>query len=367
MTKPSFLALDTEFLREKTYYPQLCLVQVAAPEGDAIILDPLSGDDMTDLEEALFDPDVVKVFHAGRQDLEIFVRMFGRVPAPLFDTQVAAMALGYGESASYASLVSDVCHHSIDKAQQFTDWSLRPLTEDQLSYAADDVLYLRRVYENFCERLESTGRKSWIEREMQSLYDISAYQVDPDTAWERIRVKSDKPAVLSVLKKLAAWRESEAQRRDIPRGRIFKDETLAEIAMTQPKNAAALARVRGFPADLAEKNMGKTILELVQEGLSVPKEQMPKIAKQKPLPQDLHPALEMLKMLLKIQSADNHVCARLIADSDDLQSLVRLGKDAQIPALEGWRYEIFGKHALALMDGQLSLSLKDGRIVITGV
>lgn len=367
MTKPKFLTLDTEFLRERTYFPQLCLVQIAPPEGDAIILDPLSGDDMSDLEEALFDEDVVKVFHAGRQDLEIFVRMFGRVPAPLFDTQIAAMALGYGDSASYAALVSDVCHHTIDKSQQFTDWSLRPLTEEQLSYAADDVLYLRRVYENFCERLSETGRDKWIEREMDALYDLSVYQVDPQTAWERIRIKSDKAPVLSVLKKLAAWRESEAQRRDIPRGRIFKDETLAEIAMTQPKNTSALARVRGFPSDLAEKTLGKTILSLVEEGLAIPREQMPRIARTKPFPQELHPALEMMKMLLKIQSAQEHVSARLIADSDDLQNLIRLGDKAEVPALEGWRYDIFGQHALALLQGELSLSLKDGRITITGL
>lgn len=367
MTKPAFLALDTEFLRERTYFPQLCLVQIAAPTGDAIMLDPLVGDDMSDLEDALFDPDVVKVFHAGRQDLEIFFKMFGRVPAPIFDTQIAAMALGYGESASYASLVADVCKHTIDKSQQFTDWSIRPLTAEQLAYAADDVLYLRTVYENFCERLDKTGRLDWIREEMQGLSDPSIYSVNPDEAWERIKIRSDKPHVLSVLRSLAAWRERDAQRRDIPKGRIFRDETLAEIAMTQPRDAKALARVRGFPADLAEKTLGQNILKAVEEGLSVAKEKMPRVERSRPFPQDLQPALEMLKMLLKIQAADNGVSARLVADTDDLQALALKGKDSGVHALHGWRNEVFGKHALDLMDGKLSLSLKDGEIVIAKI
>lgn len=363
MPKPEFLALDTEFLRERTYYPQLCLVQVAAPEGDAIMLDPITGDDMTDLEEALFDPDVMKVFHAGRQDLEIFVKLYGRVPAPIFDTQIAAMALGYGESVSYAALVADVCRHSIDKSQQFTDWSIRPLTPEQLAYAADDVLYLRQVYENFCERLDKLGRRDWILEEMANLSDPTIYTVDPDKAWERIKIRSDKAPVLSVLKGLAAWREREAQRRDIPKGRIFKDETLAEIALTQPRNATALARVRGFPADLAEKTLGQNILRIVEESLAIPKEQMPRIERSKPFPAELQPVLEMLKMLLRIQSSETGISTRLVADSDDLQALALHGVDAKVSCLTGWRREVFGDHALALMSGKLSLSVLNGKIV----
>lgn len=362
MAKPAFLALDTEFLRERTYYPQLCLVQVAAPEGDAIMLDPLTGDDMTDLEEALFDPEVMKVFHAGRQDLEIFVKLYGRVPAPIFDTQVAAMALGYGESVSYAALVADVCRHSIDKSQQFTDWSIRPLTAEQLAYAADDVLYLRQVYENFCERLDRLGRTSWILEEMTNLSDPAIYTVDPDKAWERIKVRSDKPPVLAVLRGLAAWREREAQRRDIPKGRIFKDETLAEIALTQPRNATALARVRGFPSDLAEKNLGQQILKVVEDALALPKEQMPRIERGRPFPPELQPVLEMLKMLLRIQSSESGISPRLVADSDDLQALAQHGENADIPALKGWRREVFGSVALDLMSGRIGLSIKNNQI-----
>ena len=363
MTKPAYLALDTEFIRERTYYPQLCLVQVAPPEGDAILLDPLTGDDMTDLEEALFDPDVVKVFHAGRQDLEIFVKLYGRVPAPIFDTQVAAMALGYGESVSYASLVADVCRHSIDKSQQFTDWSIRPLTPEQLAYAADDVLYLRTVYENFCERMDRLGRRDWIAAEMQNLSDPSIYTVNPEDAWERIKIISDKPHVLAVLRGLAAWREREAQRRDIPKGRIFKDDTLAEIALTQPRTAQALARVRGFPSDLAEKQLGQSILKVIEEALSLPKEQMPRIERAKPFPSDLQPALEMLKMLLRIQCSETGISPRLVANSDDLQALAISGADAQVPCLEGWRREVFGSAALALTSGKLALSIKGGKII----
>jgi len=365
MTKPSFLALDTEFLRERTYYPQLCLVQIAAPTGDAIMLDPLAGDDMTDLEEALFDPDVVKVFHAGRQDLEIFVKLYGRVPAPIFDTQVAAMALGYGESVSYAALVADVCRHSIDKSQQFTDWSIRPLTAEQLAYAADDVLYLRQVYENFVGRLEKMGRRAWIDEEMANLSDPAIYTPDPDKVWERIKIRSDKPPVLSVLKGLAAWREREAQRRNIPKGRIFKDETIAEIALTQPRTAQALARVRGFPADLAEKNLGQSILKIVDESLAVPKEEMPKVERSRPFPPELQPVLEMLKMLLRIQASENSVSARLVADSDDLQALALHGENAQVACMGGWRREIFGDPALELMSGKLALSVKDKKILKT--
>lgn len=365
MTKPKFLALDTEFLRERTYYPQLCLVQVAAPEGDAILLDPLTGDDMTDLEEALFDPEVVKVFHAGRQDLEIFVKLYGRVPAPIFDTQIAAMALGYGESVSYAALVADVCRHSIDKSQQFTDWSIRPLTPEQLAYAADDVLYLREVYTNFCQRLDALGRREWIEEEMAGLSDPAIYTVDPDAAWERIKIRSDKPHVLAVLKGLAAWREREAQRRDIPRGRIFKDETLAEIALTQPRNAPALARVRGFPSDLAEKTLGQNVLRVVEESLALPKDAMPRIERAKPFPADLQPVLEMLKMLLKIQASETGISPRLVADGDELQTLALLGENANVPCLSGWRRSVFGEHALALMTGNLALSVDKGKIIKT--
>lgn len=365
MAKPAFLALDTEFLRERTYYPQLCLVQVAAPEGDAILLDPIADDDMTDLEEALFDPEVVKVFHAGRQDLEIFVKMYGRVPAPIFDTQVAAMALGYGESVSYASLVADVCRHSIDKSQQFTDWSIRPLTSQQLAYAADDVLYLRTVYENFCERLEKLGRSSWIAEEMANLSDPSIYTVNPDEAWQRIKVRSDKPQVLAVLRGLAAWREREAQRRDIPKGRIFKDETLAEIAQTMPRDPKALGRVRGFPTDLAEKTLGQNVLRVVEEALALPREDMPRIERAKPFPADLQPALEMLKMLLRIQCSESGLSPRLVADSEDLQALAAKGEDAGVACLTGWRREVFGDAALALTSGRLALSVKGGKIIKT--
>ncbi|NBX65561.1 MAG: ribonuclease D [Proteobacteria bacterium] len=363
MTKPAYLALDTEFIRERTYYPQLCLVQVAAPTGDAILLDPLSGDDMSDLEEALFDPDVVKVFHAGRQDIEIFVKLFGRVPAPIFDTQIAAMALGYGESVSYASLVADVCKHSIDKSQQFTDWSIRPLTGEQLAYAADDVLYLRTVYENFCERLDRLGRRAWIDEEMANLCDPSIYTPQPEDAWQRIKIRSDKPHVLSVLRGLAAWREREAQRRDIPKGRIFKDDTLAEIALTQPRTPQALARVRGFPNDLAEKSLGQSVLKVVEESLAVPKEDMPRVVRPKPFPTELQPALEMLKMLLRIQCSESGISTRLVADGDDLQAIALKGDDASIACLSGWRRTVFGDAALGLLSGRLALSVKDGKIV----
>lgn len=363
MTEKQYIALDTEFLRERTYYPQLCLVQMAYATGDATLLDPIKGDDLSALEAVLFDPNIVKVFHAGRQDLEIFVKLYGRVPAPLFDTQVAAMALGYGESVAYATLVADVCHHTIDKAQQFTDWSYRPLKPEQLSYAADDVLYLRRVYEHFAAELTRLNRWDWFTDEMAPLEALATYNPDPESAWERIKIRSDKPPVLAVLRALAAWREREAQRRDIPKSRLFKDDMLAEIALTQPRDAENLGRVRGFPKEMVNKDTGKTILALIQEALSLPRDQMPKLERPRPFPQEYQAALEMLKMLLRIECAEHRVAPRLVASSDDLQELVLHNDKANVQALLGWRRQVFGEPALALLSGDLKLSVKDGRII----
>jgi len=363
MTLTPYVALDTEFLREKTYYPQLCLVQMAHPTGDAVLLDPIQGDSLSALESVLFDLNVVKVFHAGRQDLEIFVRLYGRVPAPLFDTQIAAMALGFGESVSYATLVSEICRHSIDKSQQFTDWSLRPLKPAQLSYAADDVLYLRRVYEHMVTELERQGRTGWFAEEMAPLLDKATYEQDPETAWERIKIRSDKPPVLAVLRALAAWREREAQRRNLPKGRIFKDDVLAEMALTQPQTPDDLARVRSFPKEQAHKDLGHTLIGLIKQALALPREQMPRLPRTTPFPQEYQPALEMLKMLLRIVCAEQMVSPKLVADSDELQQLVLKGAEANIPALAGWRREVFGEAALALLSGGLALSVKNGKII----
>lgn len=360
-----FVAVDTEFLREKTYYPQLCLVQVGPDDGEAYAIDPIKGDSLDDLKAILFDPNIIKVFHAGRQDMEIFHELYGGLPTPFFDTQVAAMALGYGESASYASLVQDVCKTTIDKSQQFTDWSIRPLKPAQIEYALNDVVYLKQIYLNFMERLEKQGRMDWITDEMAILTNEALYKPDPERAWERVKIRSDKPLVLSVLRALSAWREREARTRNVPKSRIFKDETLAEMALTMPTDAANLARVRGFPKDLAEKKLGQTILKLIDEASKLPRDAMPHVVRARPFPEDRRPALEMMKMLLRIQCSENRVSARLIATSDDLEELCLHEDKAAVRCLSGWRREVFGEAALALLSGKLSLSVKGGQIIKT--
>ncbi len=361
-----YVAVDTEFLRDRTYYPQLCLVQLAPPleveGGDPVAVDPLCGLDLTPLLELMNNERVVKVFHAARQDLEIFFNLTGKVPHPIFDTQVAAMVNGFGDQVGYMTLVADVCGAKLDKGAQFTDWARRPLSDKQLSYALDDVHYLRTIYVHLQKMLEERGRQAWVEQEMEILSSPETYRNLPEESWERIKIKTDKPQVTAVLKELAAWRELEAQRRNIPRNRVVRDEVLADMAVHPPKTPDDLKRIRNLGDDVVKSRHGVSLLEAVRRGLDAPRAKGPAPERRERFPQELQPVLEMLKMLLRIVSSEQGVAGRLIASSDELEALAR-SDDAPIPAMQGWRYEIFGREALNLKHGRTALSLEGGTVV----
>jgi ribonuclease D len=357
-----FLTIDTEFLRDKTYYPVLCLVQMAGPGVDAAAIDPLADSlDPTPVIELLADTNVVKVFHAARQDIEIFYNLTKTIPAPIFDTQVAAMVCGYGDQIGYNNLVQNICNEQLDKGSQFTDWSRRPLSGRQMSYALHDVTYLRDIYLHLEDVLKREGRHGWMEEEMAVLTNPATYENPVEDAWQRIKIRSDRPKVLAVLREVAAWREAEAQRRDIPRNRVVRDETLAEVALNAPETVEELSHVRGLGGDMAKGRVGQAILAAIRKGLDTPKDQCPQGEKRVHFPRELEPVLEMLKMLLKIQCAQTGVAPRLVASSDDLE-LLAMDDNADIPALKGWRHEIFGREALALKSGKVALTLKGRKI-----
>lgn len=358
-----YVTIDTEFLRDKTYYPKLCLIQIAGPDKVPAAIDPLANLDLSPVFDLLADEKVTKVFHAARQDIEIFYNLTGDVPKALFDTQVAAMVCGFGDQIGYNSLVQEVCKKHIDKGAQFTDWSRRPLSDKQLRYALDDVTHLRDVYHYLVKELGS--RAEWVMEEVAVLTSPDTYKNPPEEAWRRIKLRTDKPKVLAVLREIAAWREREAQRRDVPRNRILRDETLADIAVHAPETVEELAQVRGIGADNARGRWGRELLEAIQKGLNTPKEQCPYIPRKERFPADQQPALEIVKMLLRVQAARHGVAAKLIATGDDLEALVQGEKD--IPVLKGWRYDVFGKEAQALLGGQLSLRLHDGEVMFEGL
>jgi ribonuclease D len=364
LAEQPYVAVDTEFLRDRTYYPQLCLVQISPPEdvGDPVAIDPLATLDLAPLLELMRNPNVLKVFHAARQDLEIFYNLMGEVPHPLFDSQVAAMVCGYGDQAGYNTLVQEICHQRIDKGAQFTDWARRPLSDKQLTYALDDVHWLRRIYLALDRQLAEKGRGPWVESEMAILTNPDTYRNPPDEAWERIKIKTDRPQVLSVLKELASWREQEAQRRNIPRNRVLRDEVLADMAVHPPKTMEDLKHIRNLGDDILKSRHAATVLEAAQRGLAVPKGEGPVSAARERFPQELQPVLEMLKMLLRIVASEQGVAARLIASGEDLEALAR-DDNADIDTLKGWRLEAFGRQALDLKHGKLALSLEKGVVV----
>ncbi len=365
LLQAEFFTIDTEFLRDKTYYPRLCLIQMAMPDDDPVAVDPLVSDlDLEPLFEVLRDKSVLKVFHAARQDLEIFYNEMGSVPEPIFDTQVAAMVSGYGDQVGYHGLVQQICKHNLDKGPQFTDWSRRPLSSKQLKYALEDVTHLRDVYLSLSSELKERGRDDWGQQEMRVLSNPATYENEDMLAWNRLKIRSDQPRVLAVLREVAAWREREAKARDIPRGRVLRDDTLVDISIHPPNNPSDLMRIRGVAKDMAESRHGKALIEAVKRGLDLPADQCPVRPKTKPFPKELQPVLEMLKMLLRIQASEHDVAGKLIASAKDLQHIA-MSDDADVKALQGWRYEIFGKEAIALKHGKLTLGLKDNQIVKT--
>ncbi len=358
-----YLTIDTEFLRDKTYFSKLCLIQMAGPGVDAFAVDPIGTKlDLSPVWDLMRNESVLKVFHAARQDLEIFFFEMGSLPHPIFDTQVAAMVCGHGDQIAYHGLVRNITGHGLEKSAQFTDWSRRPLTDKQMRYALDDVTYLREVYEALSKELKDKKREKWVMEEMDILTSTETYDLDPLEMWKRIKIRSDKPQVLAVLRALAAWREEDARERDVPRGRILKDDTLADLAMYMPGSMDGLLRIRSLPNDLAKGRMGKKLLEVIEDGKKTPKDQMPTKDLREPLPKWAQGPLEMLKLLLKINCSDAGVATRLVAGKDDLEALA-VEDTPDIPALKGWRREVFGEEALALKSGKLGLSLIKGKIV----
>lgn len=362
-----FITVDTEFLREKTYHPKLCLLQVGDPEGNAKAIDPLAeGLDLTPLLDLLFDKNILKVVHAGRQDLEIFYRLTGKVVEPFFDTQIAAMVCGYGDSVGYESLVRNITGQSLDKSSQFTDWSRRPLSEKQINYALGDVTHLVKIYEHLAGELEKRGRTSWLYQEEEILADPATYENPPLEAWRRIKIKTPKPKTLAILRELAAWRETRAQEKDIPRTWVMRDETLADMAAQAPKSPEKLKKIRNMSAELADGHVGKTLIEIIEKTENSDSKNWPRPEKKPPLPRHASAALDILRMLLKLQCTEHDVAAKLVASKDDLEALATESKP-DIPAMKGWRYEVFGRHAVALKNGELSIGLKNNKIQKYGV
>ncbi len=356
-----YVTVDTEFMREKTYFAKLCLVQLAGPQ-EAAVIDPLAeGMDLAPLFELMRAPQVLKVFHAARQDVEIFVQLMGAVPSPLFDTQIAAMVCGYGEAASYETLASSLADAKIDKSSRFTDWSRRPLTDQQIDYALADVTHLRTVYEKLRLKLEKNDRSEWCQEEIAVITSLETYKADPEEAWKRLKFRTDKPRRLAVLKSLAAWREREAKEANLPRGRVLKDETLIEIANQSPTNAAELSRTRGLSQGFAEGRHGLAILDAVKEALSLPPDLWPVVEKKKTLPHGASATIELLKVLLHHVSEKEGVATKLIASSDDLERLAAESAP-DIKPLRGWRRALFGEEALALKRGEVALAIKNGKV-----
>jgi ribonuclease D len=361
--RADYVTVDTEFIRDNSYWPQLCVVQIAGP-AEAALIDPLvPGMDLQPILELLANREVLKVFHAARQDVEIFFHLTGRVPQPIFDTQVAAMVCGFGEQASLETLAQRLAGISIDKSSRFTDWSHRPLSERQIRYALDDVVHLRPIYERLREQLEQNRRASWLEDEMALLTDPATYRVDPGDAWRRLKVRAGKPRFLAVLKEVAAWREEEAQRRDMPRNRLIRDEALLEIAAHAPSNVQDLARTRGLSRGVAEGRFGQGLIVAVERALAKPEADWPKPEPKPILPQGLAPLIDLLRVLLKSKCEAAGVAQKLVASAADLEAIAA-DDQAEVPALTGWRRKLFGEDALALKHGALALSAKGNRISI---
>jgi ribonuclease D len=361
-----FITIDTEFLRDQTYWPKLCLIQVAGPE-DAAAIDVLAPEiDLAPLEDLLRDTGTLKVVHAGRQDMEIFFHRNGWLPEPLFDTQIAAMVCGFGDSVAYDTLARRLVGARIDKTSRFTDWSRRPLSDQQLRYAIADVTYLRDVYLKLRKTLERTGRESWLAEELAVLTSPDTYCLDPQASWRRLKPRSIDRLYLSILRELAALRENEAQRRDLPRNRILRDEQLYDIAALRPATVQDLGRARRSGGDLARGRLGEAIVAAVQRGLDCPADERPKLAKKEELPKELGPVVELLKVLLRIRCAESEVAQLLIARSNDIEKIA-LDDNAKVAALEGWRREVYGEDALRLKRGELALVIRNNNICLMPV
>ncbi len=365
LAKADFVTVDTEFMRENTYWPELCLVQIA-DDKEAAAIDPMApGIDLTPLLELMCNnEDVLKVFHAGGQDVEIIYNLTGKTPHPIFDTQIAMMAISQSEQIGYANLVEAWMGTVVDKGARFTDWGRRPLTERQIEYAIGDVTYLSEIFPRILKKLIKTGRGAWLDAEMEKLADPENYRNDPGQLWRRIRASSRNPQMLGRLKALAAWREVEAQDKNIPRGRIVRDETLADIASHPPKTQEDLAKVRGLSGAWRENEIGRRLMKILKNAEPLPASEMPEKAQRgAPLGKEGALVADLLKLLLKIRSREIDVAARLLTRSDELEALAAGLRD--LPILNGWRYEVFGRDALELVEGRLAFAVEKGRLKMT--
>ena len=359
--KHLYVTVDTEFLRETTYYPLLCVAQMASPD-EAVVIDALAnGIDLSPFFELMADEKITKVFHAARQDIEIVWNLAQKIPHPIVDTQVAAMVLGYGDSISYDQLVQRVTGDTLDKSHRFTDWTRRPLSDAQITYALSDVTHLRTVYLKLTEDLEKRGRNSWVEAEMDVLTSPDTYRADPERAWERLKTRVRKPKELAVLIEVAEWREREAQTRDVPRGRVLKDDVIGDIAVQAPTTPERLGQLRSLPKGFERSRWGEQILEAVKRGLERDQKTLPRLERFRPAMNGAA-TVELLKVLLRMTAERHGVAAKVIATVDDLDRIAA-DDEADVPAMKGWRRGLFGENALALKHGRLALAVDKGKVV----
>jgi ribonuclease D len=363
-----FVAVDTEFMRENTYWPDLCLLQIASPDEAAAIDPKADGLNMEPLLELMVNNDeVLKVFHAGGQDLEIIHNLTGDVPRPLFDTQIAAMALGYGEQIGYSNLVESVLGHNLDKGARFTDWSRRPLDKRQIDYAIADVTHLATIFPKLVNKLVKTGRGAWLDEEMDRLADPSSFAFAPEDAWKRLKLPSRNPAVLGRLKAIAGWRETEARSKNLPRGRIVKDDTLNELAAHPPKTQDDLGKVRGLSSGWRNNDIGARLMAALAKAEPLEADELPAREPRRPgLTKDAALVSDLLKLLLKIRSKEAGVAAKLIARSDELEALAA-GVRSDLNILSGWRFDEFGRDALDLVEGRLAFATENGKLKMSKV
>jgi ribonuclease D len=364
LSQEDFVTVDTEFMREQTYWPELCLVQIAGAEHEAII-DPLAPDlALEPFWQLMVDRRVVKVFHAARQDVEIVYSRAGVIPAPLFDTQVAAMVCGFGDQASYEVLARKLARTQIDKTSRFTDWSRRPLSQKQLAYALCDVTHLRTIYRRLKAELDASGREGWLEEEMAQLSHAGNYRTEPADAWKRLKFKPRNRKQLAILIAVAAWREREAQARNIPRNRVIKDDAIIEIAMQAPAGIEALKELRALPRGYATSRLGEGLLAAIRDGLAADQAKLPPIAEeQRPLPEGTAVIADILKLALKVVCDAHGIAPRLVASSSDIEAIAA-GEERDVPAMKGWRRKLFGEIALEIRAGRSAIGLKNGRSAI---
>ncbi|HUW72629.1 MAG TPA: ribonuclease D [Methyloceanibacter sp.] len=358
-----FIAVDTEFMREQTFWPRLCLIQIAGGDTE-VLIDSMAPDiDLKHFFDLMVDESVVKVFHSARQDVEIVHHLAGVIPHPIFDTQVAAMVCGFGEAVSYSMLVKRMLGRNLDKSSRFTDWSRRPLSERQLVYAIGDVTHLRDLYPKLRDQLDKSERASWLNEEMAVLTDPATYELHPEQAWRRLKMRIKTQKALAILMELAAWREREAQSQDVPRSRVLKDEALYDIAGQAPRSAEDLGSLRSLHNGFARSHRGRAVLEAVQRGLVRDPKTVPPLRRGEPMPPEAQAVVDLLRVLLKATAGHHGVAPKLIATADDLEQIAR-SDDADTAVLRGWRRKLFGDHALALKHGGLALAIRDGEVTV---